>query len=194
VWPYVFPVGRTLSELEQFGTEALTLDVVDEINDYSAWGAADLSSLVSCSPNLFEFLDDPLHLLHGSHVSELHKLTSLTNLSVMYGAGDLASCQGSMKGLAAVTQLRSFSLDLRGTSSMTVATLLPLTSLTSLTSLQCCWGAGLDITEGESNLCYTQQVRIPPQGRLNHLVLWTAPLIGTNVHDTASHGLQGRGL
>jgi hypothetical protein len=206
VLPYVFPVGRTLSELEEFGTEALTLDVVDEVNDYSAWGAADLSRLVSCCPNLFGFLDDPLHLLHGSHVSELHKLTGLTNLSVMYGAGDLASCQESMKGLAAITQLQSLSVDLRGTSSMTVATLLPLPSLTCLTSLHCCREAGLDIAEGESSLCYTKQVRIPPQsfGPLDcppdwhkltqHPVHWLVLRLNAHSVSIASNGLQDRGL
>ena len=163
VWSYVFPEGHKLPQLDLFGTKALTLDQVFEIDASSAWGAADLRSLVSCCPNLFEFLEDPLHLLHGSHVSVLHKLTCLTNLSLMYGAGDLASCQVSMKGLAAVTQLQSLSVDLRGTDSMTVATLLPLTSLKALTSLRCDLGAGLNNAESEASLCYKQQVKKPTQ-------------------------------
>jgi hypothetical protein len=67
-----------------------------------------------------------------------------------------------MKGLAAVTQLQSLSLDVSGTS-LTVAAMLPLTSLTALTVLLFYMAAGVSFAEGESSLCCMQQVRNHPK-------------------------------
>jgi hypothetical protein len=73
----------------------------------------------------------------GLHVSELHKLTGLTCLHVNYRAYDLEAFQESVKGIAAVTQLRDLKVEVTGMQDGPVAGLLPFTSLTALTSLSC---------------------------------------------------------
>jgi hypothetical protein len=90
--------------------------------------------VVACCPNLRELVD--VALLHGPHVSELHKLTALTSLHVRYFLGIAPAFQQSLKGLAAVTQLQELSAYLHN-SDLTVSSLLPLTSLTALTDLRC---------------------------------------------------------
>ena len=50
----------------------------------------------------------PLLVLQtGPHVSELHKLTALTRLDVVFVPGDLPAYEESISGLAAVTQVYS---------------------------------------------------------------------------------------
>jgi hypothetical protein len=72
---------------------------------------------------------------HGLHVSELRKLTSLTELVIAYDTGSFfASFDLSVRGLAAVTQLVNLSIYLDN-SDTPVADLLPLTALTALTVL-----------------------------------------------------------
>jgi hypothetical protein len=132
VWPHVFPASRKLLHLTRlwFGDELFSQhDVLP-----SSWGAADLSSLVSCCPNLQVI--DCMSLLHGSHVSELRKLPALTNVCVAYADGEMAALQESLNGLAAVTQLKDLCIT-QSRDDMTVAALLPLTSLTALTNLEC---------------------------------------------------------
>jgi hypothetical protein len=99
----------------------------------------------------------PLHLQHGPHVSELQKLTAVTSLCVQYGDGDAAEYRESLRGLAAVTQLRDLWL---GTSSpmVTVASLLPLTSLTTLTRLSWQWLKSTLNDAENSCFCAKQQV------------------------------------
>jgi hypothetical protein len=68
-------------------------------------------------------------------VSELHKLTALTFLGVVYGRDSASAFQQSLKGLAAVTQLQELSVFLDSTE-LTAASLLLLTSITALTKLE----------------------------------------------------------
>lgn len=75
IWPHVFPAGRTLPHL----TGLITHRAGVEASPPSAWGAADVPSLVSCCPDLHKFV---AALQAGSHVSLLHKLTSLTECEV----------------------------------------------------------------------------------------------------------------
>jgi hypothetical protein len=124
----------------------------------SKWGAAHVSSLVRCCPNLC--LIDELDMQLGPHVSELHKLTALTKLRAMYGSGDLPACQESLRGLAALTQLRELSFEF--SAKVTVASLLPLTSLTALTDFECHWQPGLDIGEDDADFSFKQEVSTNP--------------------------------
>jgi hypothetical protein len=99
-------------------------------------GAAELASIVSCCPNIRAI--PALHLQFGSHVSDLQQLSSLTSLQVFYGCNsgiDPEAVEQSVKGLAAVTQLRCLGLYLHGCD-VGVAALLPLTCLSALTMLQ----------------------------------------------------------
>jgi hypothetical protein len=137
IWPFLFPITHKLPHLT-----CLDLDV-GYAGDYVGlcWGAADLASLVSCCPGLCVI--SSLALQPGLHVSELQKLTALTTIEVVYFSDALALAladfQESMRGLAAVTQLRSLQID-NDVPDMGVASLLPLTSLTALTRLDCYWG------------------------------------------------------
>lgn len=99
-----------------------------------ALGASDVRSLVRCCPNLC--MIEGLPLQHGSHVTELHKLTALTNLRAMsYGCGDVAAVEESLMGLATVTQLREL-LVFVVCPDVSKGSLLPLTSLTALEVFQ----------------------------------------------------------
>jgi hypothetical protein len=98
-----------------------------------AWDASDVRGLVGCCPNLRAIAK--ISLQHGSHVSELHKLTALTRMHVKYGrAGLLMSVERSMHGLATLTQLKQLKGSLGRDVSM--GDLLPLTKLTALTELR----------------------------------------------------------
>jgi hypothetical protein len=71
-------------------------------------------------------------------VSDLQQLSSLTSLQVFYGSNsvtDPEAVQQSVKGPAAITQLRYLGLYLHGCD-VGVAALLPLTCLSALTMLQ----------------------------------------------------------
>lgn len=129
VWPHVFPATHTLPHLtclrasaNEWGAPAVP----------GAWGAADVSSLVSCCPNLCEIEDWTLQ--HGSHVSELRKLTALTNMYVVWSVDSVSAFEESLKGLAALTQLEVLHVGL-DSQELSVTSLLPLTSLTALKSL-----------------------------------------------------------
>ena len=132
IWSYVFPAGRKLPHLT-----CLVLHPQDEEEEGGvdqwptapSWGAADLCNLVSCCPSLRRV--DVLHLQHGMHVSELHKLTAFYALNAYYATPDFHHMlDASMKGLAAVSQLRH--LNITADQDWEASTLLTLTSLTNL--------------------------------------------------------------
>jgi hypothetical protein len=134
-WSYMFPAAHKLPHLTslrmQRGAAWLESGVPPR------WTAAETSSLVSCCPSLCEVTR--LRLQLGPHVSELHKLTALTRLHVMYeGLDGPGSFEESMRGLAAVTQLLELDL-LHVSETLSVAALLPLTSLTALNKLKLSW-------------------------------------------------------
>jgi hypothetical protein len=126
VWPHVFPASRTLLHFTCLHFVAGDPECVP-----SPWAASDVSRLVSCCPNLRKVKD--MTLLHGPQVSELRKLTGLTSLAVSFVPSNLPAAEESLKGLAAVTQLRE--LDITMEQYLTTAATLPLTQLTSLTQL-----------------------------------------------------------
>jgi hypothetical protein len=99
----------------------------------------------------------------GLHVSELHKLTGLVSLEVNYGRCDPPELYESLQGLAAVTQLRDLTVDLRDTT-CAIPCLWPLTSLTALTQL-CCQGVqdsvDGDVIAEQVTVSCIQQVRKP---------------------------------
>jgi hypothetical protein len=72
----------------------------------------------------------------GLHVSELHKLTALTPLDLVYSSDLISGLEESVRGLAAITQLKMLEvwLDSPG---LTGASFMPLTSLRALTKLSC---------------------------------------------------------
>ena len=128
VWPHVFPPTCKLPHLT-------LLIFNDELEGQKApWGAADLSSLISCCPNLCMIAG--MFLQHGSWVSELHKLARLTDMFLEYPASDSAALADSLLGLAAVTPLQNLAIQLQQ-QHLSMGSLLPLTSLTALTSLEC---------------------------------------------------------
>jgi hypothetical protein len=131
VWPHVFPATRKLLQL----TCLRFLDDWDDFLLLSAWGAVDVSCLVSCCPNLQRI--ENICLQHGRHVSELHKLTALTRLSVTYGAGEEGSFKESFQGLTSPTQVKDMFVGIES-QELTMGALLPLTSLTALTAFYCC--------------------------------------------------------
>jgi hypothetical protein len=79
---------------------------------------------------------DTITLQHGAHVSELEKFKNLTELRVSYYIDSVAAFEQSLKGLAAVTQLRRLHVEL-DSEDLSAASLLPLTRLTALTQPQC---------------------------------------------------------
>lgn len=127
VWQYVFPAGRKLPHLRDLNI--CTYQGLADPAPLSAWGEADISALVSCCPNLRKI--PYLTLQHGSHVSELHKLTALTSLDLTYGTGGVAAVEESLKALADVTQLQKLNVSVVN-QDLTVTNLLSLTSLTAL--------------------------------------------------------------
>jgi hypothetical protein len=92
----------------------------------------------------------------GLHVSELCKLTGLTCLRVKYRSYDLEAFQESMKGLVAVTQLRSLFVKVVGMQDGPVAGLLPLTNLTALTKL--CFDCIRDTIRDDYRIFFKQEV------------------------------------
>lgn len=68
-------------------------------------------------------------------MSELRKLSALTQMSVLFDHGSTTAFEVSFKGLAAVTQLRNLTVAL-DSQDLTVEGMLPLASLTALTALQ----------------------------------------------------------
>ena len=136
VWPHVFPATRKLLHLTHlwFGNH--------EVHEMpSAFGAADLSCLVSCCPKLCQL--HTIFVQHGLHVSELHKLASLRSMYLEFAPGEEEEIDRSMEGLAAVTQLKHMGIDVDG-QDVAVASLLPLTSLTALKHLEICFKQDLD--------------------------------------------------
>jgi hypothetical protein len=132
VWQHVFPATHKLLHLTHLSPGWKFPACVVAQNVPSAWGAADLSSLVNCCPNLCAVVD--ILSQHGPHVSEL---SALTHLELLYPAGDAADFTQSLSGVAAVTQLKALDLVLtqRG---VPTACFLPLTNLTALTQLVMC--------------------------------------------------------
>jgi hypothetical protein len=129
VRPYVFPASHTLPHLTYL---SLSFEGAVRNAPPSAWGAADVSSLVACCPNLQMIVDCSVR--PGMHVSELHKLTAFTNLHVTYGPRSVPSIERSVMGLAALTQLRCLTVSVLS-EDLSVGSLLPLTTLTNLVDL-----------------------------------------------------------
>jgi hypothetical protein len=135
MWQFIFPATRTLPHLT-----CLSLgDPDDENADPAAlspsWGVAELTSLVSCCPDLCEL--ECLHLPCGLHGAELLKLTALTRLRVSYSPETYDfTTEESMRSLAAVTQLKDLQISPDTTQGFSYSSILPLTHLTALTSIQ----------------------------------------------------------
>jgi hypothetical protein len=134
VWQYMFPNTTRLPHLTELWLKGSRYD--GALDTSSRAGAADLSRLVCCCPSLSVM--HTMCLQPGLHVSELCKLTALTRLHVLFGSGDLAAVEESVKGLAAITQLQVLTIS-TDTLDITVASLLPLTTLTALHSQDCSW-------------------------------------------------------
>lgn len=122
VWQHVFPATQKLPQL--------TCLYIDDgyrtwgaLPPPSAWDAAGVSSLVSCCPNMSSV--DTITLQHGAHVSELEKFKNLTELRVSYCIDSVAAFEQSLKGLAAVAQLRRLHVNL-DSDDLSAASLLPL--------------------------------------------------------------------
>jgi hypothetical protein len=133
IWSHVFGTAHKLPHL----TCLSLADTGHEGGMLAAsprWGAAELSSLVSCCPGLCK-IDGP-SLEPGPQLSELHKLTALTRLHVWYFLDDTTVVAESVKCLAAVTQLRELDISM-DRPDFPLASLLALTSLTALTYLSC---------------------------------------------------------
>jgi hypothetical protein len=170
VWPHVFPAACKLPHLtriEFYCGQAMH-------NVPSAMAEADILHLVRCCPNLCEI--DELVLQHGSHVSELHKLTALTYLGLQYVDSDEHSHTDSLRGLARVAQLHSLTLNMSSPHA-TVAPLLPLTSLTTLTSFLPSWQHGTQLV---LELSYTSTQ-----------VIWVTLLNCLDIHDCRARVAMG---
>lgn len=152
VWPFVFSGMHRLLHLTR-------LHVDDQDPDWGSaalpgsFGAADVSSLVGCCPNLCMIKEIPLQ--HGLHVSQLHELTALSFLRPVYGNNSFQTSQESLQGLAAVTQLRHLNVLCDG-GDLTKGSLLPLTNLTALSKLRFKNGPSVDC---DVRLTF-QQVRV----------------------------------
>jgi hypothetical protein len=140
VLPYVFPTTHKLQHLTSVSIQDFVAPAAEGAGAGAArtWGPADLSSLIECCPNLASI--DKVFLQTGPHVSELHKVTALTRLDVVFVPGGLPAYEESLQGLAATTQLQGLAFQMTR-NNLTVGSLLPLTSLTALTSLSCEWEA-----------------------------------------------------
>ena len=134
-WSYMFPAAHTLPHLTSLSLRRAHAAWVDG-GVVPSWTAAETSSLISCCPSLSAVTRLCLQL--GPHVSELHKLTALTRVHVTYELSGLGSFVESMRGLAAVTQLRQLEL-VHVSDTFNVDALLPLTSLTALDNLVFRW-------------------------------------------------------
>ena len=132
VWQHVFPAKRILPHLN-FISVPHKAEWGDRGPEF-AWGAADVSGLVGCCPNLH--MIEEIHLQHGMHVSQLHRLTALTYVNLIYDRDSVAAFEQSVKGLAGLSQIRHMRVELDSVE-LTVAGLLPLTKLTALTALYC---------------------------------------------------------
>jgi hypothetical protein len=132
IWPHVFPAARKLPHLTAFSMHAICMPDCPVL--CPTWGAADLSSLVSCCPGLCDI--EALSVQPGAHVSELRKLTALTHLLIDFKGPD--SFDESVRGLAGLDQLHFLEL-VQVSPTFKVASLLPLTSLTALRQLEVDW-------------------------------------------------------
>ena len=110
MWPYVFPSARVLPQLNSVILMHSADDEPDVAMLSPRMGAADLSSLVNCCPNLHDIANLPMQ--SGLHVSELRKLTALENLSLSYDFEAADSCDESVRGLATLTQLHHLDVGL----------------------------------------------------------------------------------
>jgi hypothetical protein len=134
VWQYVFPAAHKLPHLAYL--ELQDADGVDASAPAPVWSAVDINRLVTCCPSLSDIVN--LSLQPGLHVSALQQLTALTRMEVFYNANDHAVFSESVRGLAAISQLKV--LDVKQVSlAFKLASLLPLTSLTALTDLRVYW-------------------------------------------------------
>jgi hypothetical protein len=123
VWQYMFHAACKLPHLTHLRLSS----------SIPLWCAGDLSRLISCCPSLCDA--GTLSMQSGLSVSELHKRTALTRLSVFQDSEDTVGFEEAMRGLAALTQLRHAEIK-RVNQNIKVAALLPLTSLTALTEIR----------------------------------------------------------
>jgi hypothetical protein len=140
IWQVVFPATRNLPHLTSFtfAHDATKVEDVDYFSPPLLWHARDLSSLVSCCPNLCRI--DGIWIEHGQDVAVLGKLLALTGLSVSYDIGELESIDESIQCLSGLPSLLSLRLMIFEDSEhfgLPLATFLPLTKLNELTSLEC---------------------------------------------------------
>ena len=173
IWRHVLCLNRKLPHLA-------TLNIFnhvhgDELSMGSAWDEIGLFSLGYRCTNLCTI--SAISVQHGTHVSELQRLTSLTKMHVIIGPVGIWNCvKESISGLvdrslsplhtqrlsgislilhdslAALTQLKKLTGCLYGCA-VSVGELLPLTKLTALTELEivCRPGSGQRNDDGEGN-------------------------------------------
>lgn len=125
-WLFVFPHGRTLGCLRQL--------VLHSGHAGSRWGAGAVNALAQCCASGLQ--DVKLQLQGGMAAAALKQLTKLTrlDLSVYHSEGGSNELPASMESIAALSSLRSLSINLDRAVENEV--LLPLTELTQLTT--CC--------------------------------------------------------
>ena len=154
IWPHVFSSAQLLPHLTQLDLRDFDYDEDGAFGESPLWGRADLPRLVSACPSLRAIGN--MALQPGMHVSELHKLTALTCVEAWSFSDNLAAVEESVRGLAAVTRLRS--LLFTSCIPLGVASLLPLTSLTALTNLNCDWH-NAEEQDGGLIVCISTQVK-----------------------------------
>jgi hypothetical protein len=140
VWPYVFPSSCKLPHLTSLLFGAWHDNIDDAVVTHPRWSAADFPSLVSCCPSLR--CVENMFLQPGLHVSELHKLTSLTHVGLYYSSDSGDGCSEIIRGLAVISQLHSLDMETQTPEffELPMASLLPLISLTALTHFHSSWG------------------------------------------------------
>lgn len=159
IWPFVFPAGHMRPHLTVLNLH-IDAPVQPGAAPPSAWGPADLISLVNCCPNVREL--DSLAMLHDPHTSALHRLTALTSVEVSYGKGDIDAVEESFSGIAAITQLRRLSVLLGARLGVAHSVLLPLTTLTALLTLECSWCPRVNYLGNMVTVSfYNTKVRLP---------------------------------
>lgn len=174
VWLHVFPAGRMLPHMTR-----LTISDNDHMADIevpSAWGAVDMSRLVSCCPNLCKV--DSIVLQPDLHVSMLQKLAGLTHLAAYQSSSSSQAMAEALKGLAVITQLRKLEVFL--ILEQPTEAMLPLTTLTGLTYLRCGpkWS--------QLRLTSVQVCRLAETAMTRYYMMWQFRQIAT-IHAAIKH-------
>lgn len=158
IWRHVFCLNRKLPHLATLNRSNHVHG--DELSMGSAWDEVGLFSLGYRCTNLCTI--SAISVQHGTHVSELQRLTSLTKMHVIIGPVGIWNCvKESISGLAALTQLKKLTGCLYGCA-VSVGELLPLTKLTALTELEivCRPGSGQHNDDGEGNAGHLEDMAI----------------------------------